>query len=451
MVKVEYMMPEYESLSKEEIIDQQFRKFKLEVQAAWNNSPFYKKKFASVGFEPGDLKSFDEIVEVPKTTKEELIKDIEEHPPYGSRSSCPKNDIVCTIETSGTTGKGKEIHVLGTEELRNVIIAEKYGFFFAGARKGTVFLFGLPVTMAAAGYWWTLALYELQVNCLRIFDATTEDRLKYMTAFGMEMLVSNPSYLKRMEYLLTSIGIDIKQQFASLKSIILSGEPWALEWAKESEEKWGAKFYEQWGCTQRGFAWTCEYGAISENRRGMLHFIPQVALCEVVNRDTGRSVSSGEEGELVVTPFGSGSFPLIRFSTNDKARFLSSEYCSCGRQFDGVECGTISRYDDMMKVKGVNFWPTAVDEIVFKHGEICEYIGEVYMTEESREKVALKIEFAGAVEHKKSILSNIVQELRTKIGLGFEVNEWVGEPLSTTVFQPKTGKVRRWTDKRQSR
>ncbi len=451
MVKVKHMMPEYESKSREQIVDLQFYKFKTEFERAWKASPFYKKKFSEMGLEPGDIKKFDDIVKVPKTTKAELVKDVEEHPPYGSRSSCPPSEIVCTVETSGTTGRGKEVHILGTEEMRNVILAEKYGFFFAGARKGTVFLLGLPVTMASAGYWWTLALYELQVNCLRIFEATTEDRLRYMSQFGMEMLVSNPSYLKRMEYLLTSVGINIRKQFPSLKSIILSGEPWTAEWARESEEKWGAKLYEQWGCTQRGFGWTCEYGAIPGGKRGILHFIPQFALCEVVNRDTGRPVSPGEEGELVVTPFGSGAFPLIRFSTNDKARFLSSDYCPCRRPFDGVECGTISRYDDMMKVKGVNFWPATADEVVFRHDEISEYRGEVYMTEDAREKAVVEIEFRGAVEDKQSILSNLAQELRSKIGIGFEVREWVGEPLSTIVFQMKTGKVKRWTDKRLGR
>lgn len=177
------------------------------------------------------------------------------------------------------------------------------------------------------------------------------------------------------------------------------------------------------------------------------------ALCEVVDRSIGRPVSLGEEGEIVITPFGSGAFPLIRFSTNDRARFFSSEHCPCGRPFDGMECGAISLYDDMMKVKGVNFWSAAIDEVVFRHNEIPEYRGEVNITEDGREEILVEVEFreAGADLDKEPIMTGIAEELRRKIGIGFRVREWVGAPLSTIVYQEKTAKTKRWTDKRLER
>jgi len=450
-MKIRHIMPQYELMSKEEIIEFQFRKFKAELQRAWQDSPFYRRKFSAVGLEPGDIRAFDEIINVPVTTKEEIVKDVEEHPPYGSRSSCPTREIVCIVETSGTSGKGKEIHALGAEELSNAIIAEKYGFLFAGGGKGSVVMLCMPITMASAGYWWTLALHELQANYFRIADLSTEEKLSYMKRFGVEILFASPSYLTRLQHTAAKIGIDIKRDISSLKSIMIATEPWSVEWAREIEERWGAKLYEQWGCTQRGFAWTCEYGALVSGKRGMLHFLPHLGLCEAVNRETGRCVSSGEEAELIVTPFGGGGFPLIRFRTNDRAKFLSSDCCPCGRPFDGLECGTISRYDDMMKVKAVNFWPSAVDEVVFQHKEVSEYRGEVSITEDGREEVVVEVEFHLAAVDKESIMAAIAEKLRDKIGIRFKVKEWVGPPLHTIVYQQQTAKTKRWVDKRWER
>ena len=104
----------------------------------------------------------------------------------------------------------------------------------------------------------------------------------------------------------------------------------------------------------------------------------------------------------------------------------------------------------MMKVKGVNFWPSAVDEVVFRNKEIPEYRGEVSVTEDGREEIMVEVEFreASADLDKESIMTGIAEELRGKIGIGFRVSEWVGAPLSTIVYQVKTAKTRRWTDRR---
>ena len=219
-MKIEHMMPEYEVMSKDEILALQFRRFKTEIEGAWKNSPFYKQKFSKEDLEPGDIKTLDDIVRIPMTTKEELVKDVEKHPPYGSRSSYPANEIVCTVETSGTSGKGKEVHALGAEEMANVILIEKYGFFFAGGRKGSVVVLCMPVTMASAGYWWTLALNALQANYFRIADLSAEQKFNYMRRFGAEILFAGPSYLTRLQHTATKIGINIKKDIPSLKSII---------------------------------------------------------------------------------------------------------------------------------------------------------------------------------------------------------------------------------------
>ena len=105
----------------------------------------------------------------------------------------------------------------------------------------------------------------------------------------------------------------------------------------------------------------------------------------------------------------------------------------------------------MLKVKGVNFWPHAVNEVVFEQKGISEYKGEVDITEDGREEVEVKVEFSEGTPDKESIIARIAKELRTKIGIRFEISEWVGPPLHAIVYQERTAKTKRWTDRRLER
>ena len=439
-------------MPKKQLLDLQFGKFKNELQLAWERNSFYKKKFAEAGIRPDDIRTREDITKVPVTTKEDLIKDIENYPPYGSRLQVQTNEIVLVVETSGTSGRGKEVHPLSSVDLEKVATAECYGFFWAGVRKGTVVTPLLPVTMAAAGVWWLYALSGLQANLFRIGHLDAGEKLNYMKRYGVEVMFAPASYLSRLEYKAQEVGLNIRKELPSLRSILTSSEGRSVDWAVQIEKEWGAKLYEQYGCTQRGIAWTCEYGMLHGDKMGLIHSLPHLCLMEVIDKSSGKPVGTGEEGEIILTPFESRAAPLIRFATNDRAKFMTSEYCLCGRPFDGLQCGSIGRYDDMMKIKGLNVWPDAVDRVVLSWPDVSEYRGELYIDESGSEQAAIHVEFRREIidVEREAIITQIADKMRTQVGIRFIVKEWTDvTPLFSSQYRGDTGKVRRWTDRRK--
>ena len=176
----------------------------------------------------------------------------------------------------------------------------------------------------------------------------------------------------------------------------------------------------------------------------MIHWFSSLAYNEVVDRKTREPVAPGEEGEYVITPFRREGSPLVRFLSADKVKYLPHNACVCGRPFDGMEAGTISRWDDMMKIKGVNIWPSGVDGIIFDSSEVVEYQGRVFIDKRGGEDILITMEFKKDVSSatKGELMPRLSRELQDKVGLKASLIEAV-EPLPKFEF-----KTRRWTDER---
>jgi phenylacetate-CoA ligase len=390
---------------------------------------------------------------VPVTTKEELVRDVEEHPPFGSRLQAPVSEIVNVVETSGTTGKGRESHPQTAADLEAITRAETYGFVWAGVTKGTIVVLTWPVTMTAGSTWWLHTLERLGANILRVGHLAAEDKLSYMKRYGAEAVIATPSYVTRLERAAADTGLDLRSDLR-VKCLIVAGEGRPREWSARIEAAWGAKLYEQWGCTQGAVAWTCEEGMLTGGHAGVLHTLPHLCLTEVVSRETRVPVGSGEEGEIVVTPLHGEAAPLIRFATNDRARFLISACCPCGRPFDGFECGSVSRYDDMIKVKGVNVWASAIARVVATHSAVREHRAQVYLDAAGQETALLEVELAPGIDTEGStaLLAAVAADLAKTVGVRFTVVEWRGPaPLEIEILDRNTGKARRWIDRRGDR
>jgi len=387
--------------------------------------------------------------EVPVTRKPDLLEDIACFPPYGSRLACSRSEIVGIAETSGTSGGGKEIHVLAAPDRDRISIVEAYGFAWAGIQAGSVVMLTLPIGTGAAGAWWLLGLERLGALTIRAGLLSTAEKLDYIRRFDVEVILGTPSYLTRLEAAAADFGQVPAADLPSVRTLIVAGEARSATWARERAERWDAQIFEQWGCTAGGVAWSCESGTGS----GMLHCTAPWTLLEVIDPNTGQHVKNGAFGEIVITQLGVVGAPLLRFATGDRARFLSWEHCGCERPFDGIEAGSVARYDDMVKIKGVNVWPMSVSNLVEQYADIEDYAVRIFADSRGREIAELSLfPSAGAdLDSKDRLLDQLGRQLKATTGVTFTLRvASVVERQRAIVVSETSGKAARWDDQRRA-
>jgi phenylacetate-CoA ligase len=237
-----------------------------------------------------------------------------------------------------------------------------------------------------------------------------------------------------------------------LRTLFIAAEGYPLEWAERIESLWGCRLQEGYGSTQcAGFgASTCADGVIAPGGgRGLMHMFEWETLFEVIDPTSLEPVSSGETGELVVTNLSIEGSPVVRFRTGDAARFISHHDAASGRAWNAIECGTIGRFDDMLKIRGNNVWPSAVDAAVFSFGEVAEYAGRVYTSPDGKTEIEVRIAFTETAAGLESAAhARLLDTIRTTIKE--RTNVWMTLVACARHELPEFNyKARRWKDERQ--
>jgi phenylacetate-CoA ligase len=276
----------------------------------------------------------------------------------------------------------------------------------------------------------------------------TDAKIDYLLKFQPQGLVVTPAYLTRITTGLEERGLEPSVAMTNLKAIFIAAESYTLEWAIRMQERWGCGLSEWYGTMQGGVnaAVSCEAGVVHNGARAGLHLMEHRIFMEILRPGGDEPVKPGEEGEMVKTTLYREAFPVVRFRTGDRVRLMPGP-CDCGRPFAMIEAGTISRFDDMFKVKGQNVWPESVDAVLFADPRIDEYMGTVSVDEKGLERVEVKFELRPTVLLSAADVSELVasleRELKRRTGVNMAVEN---VPLHTVPrFQFK---VRRWTDKR---
>ena len=444
----EHFNPVIEKMSPEEISAFQWNRLKAQIDYVYRTNPFYQKIFKEKGIKPEKIRCFQDYSEmVPVTRKEDILKDLEEHPPYGQRLGVSPERIYQVVLTGGTSGLRQEVHALTVLDVEFAVAGHVWGCYWAGIGKEDVVADTTPVGTTAGGLWVYRSLSEQLVNLFSLGTLDTPQKLEFMKRFKITVLQATPSYLLRFEKVAKEMGMDLRKDF-SIKKILIVAEPYTLQWVEEREENWGAKIFEWYGNTQKAMAFSCKLGVRVNGKAGVLHHLSPFIFYETIDRETGRQVEPGEEGEIVTTHLYSEASPILRFATSDKGLLVSNRDCPCGLPFDGYQVCSICRYDDMLKIKGVNIWPQSVDETVFRYGEVAEYKGTTFIGKDGKEEITVSLEFIKNVQdiRKKEILRSLSDDLREKTGIRMNVEE-VSEPLPE--FKDSMIKARRWKDERR--
>lgn len=443
------------AMSRLELEQLQLRKLNRLLGRVRETSGYYRRKIEVAGLAGREIKTLDAFRETfPYSDKAEFLRDQAVAPPFGERLSVSPSDIALVNLTGGTSGQGQEFYGRTQHDVHMQGYRHALPWFLAGLRSGDVAINCVPAGGMTTGGWGP-------GEGLRIVGATafhvggslsTEAKIDLMLKVGrVNFIYASTNYLHTLTETLLRRGIDPKEAFPQMHALFIAAEGYPAEWAGRVQSIWGCRLSEGYGSTQcAGFgASTCEAGVLTpEGKLGVMRLFEWDTLFEVVNPETLEPAVSGEVGELVVTNLSVEGSPVIRFRTGDAARFVSSEAVGDGRPWHGIECGTIGRFDDMMKIRGNNVWPSAVDAAVFAFPEVAEYAGRLYTSCEGKTeievRVALGTEFAKEdAKVRKVLLSRMRALVKERTNVWMEFVEVDKSQLPEFSY-----KARRWKDER---
>jgi phenylacetate-CoA ligase len=384
-----YWNPKNETLAKSELRALQLHKLQKTVARAWRDSPFHRRLYERAGVRPDAIESLDDLRRLPFMTREEWMRCQAEQPLFGDLITRPRGQAIRYHLTSGTSGR-QPLRVLDSRKDWSWI-AEMwcYGFWGFGVRPSDTVFFAFSYG-SFIGFWGAHYCCEkLGTLVLPSGNMTTEARVKQIIELGATTVCATPTYALRMAQTAQQLGIDIARD-GKVDKVIVSGEPAGSIPATKRliEETWGAKCGDTAGMTEIGTIMIFE----CSNQPGGTHIIEDHFIEEVLDPQTLEPVPYGERGERVVTSFGRGFIPLIRYRTQDLVTRVPHTACPCGRTGDLYEGGILGRVDDMKLVRGTNVYPRAVEAIVREHPEIVEF--QILLTREEsiRDEITVKIE-----------------------------------------------------------
>ncbi len=355
---MQYYQKEIECASRDELLKIQSKKLMKQVRHVWENVPYYRRKMEDAGVKPEDIHGVEDLYKLPFMSKD----DLRDTYPDGLLA-VPKSRVARIHSTSGTTGKRViAFYTKNDLELWRDCIAR--ALTAAGISYNDV----LQVSYGYGLFTGGLGVHDgsEKLGCMTVPMSTgsTERQLQFMEDLGVTALCCTPSYA---EYLGECIEEQGLKDRLKLKAGIFGAEAWSEEMRRDIEAKLGIKAYDIYGLTELsgpGVAFECcEQNGMHINED---HFI-----AEIIDPETGAPLPDGEQGELVFTAIDKEAFPIMRYRTHDIC-VLTRKACSCGRTFVKM-CKPMGRSDDMLIVKGVNVFPSQIEQVLMECGCSSNY------------------------------------------------------------------------------
>jgi phenylacetate-CoA ligase len=387
---------------------------------------------------PDQVRGIDDLQRLPFTTRDAWMDNQAEKPPYGDLVTAGEAAAIRYHTTSGTSGR-TPLRVLDSRlDWKWISECWCYAFHGFGVRPTDRVFFAFSYG-TFIGFWGAHYGTE-KMGCLVLpsGNMNTPQRVQLIDEMNATVVCATPTYALRMAQEGTNLGIDLEA--GSVKRLILSGEPAGSIPATKSmiEEQWGAKAADTAGMTEIGTIMMFE----CDRQPGGTHIIEDHFIEEVIDPETQEPVEYGEQGERVVTSFGRGMIPLIRYRTRDLVLKVPHTQCDCGRTWDVYEGGIRGRVDDMLLVRGTNVYPRAVEAIVREYPAVDEFQIHLYTADGIRDEIEILCELRDGYEEQWSAVARrLRQDLSThNEGLGFHVDRVERETLPR--FELKAKRVK---------
>jgi phenylacetate-CoA ligase len=415
-----YWNPRHETMPREQIEALQVRKLQSLVEWADAKVPWQAKRLRDAGVTSDSIQSLDDVRRIPYLTRDEWMDAQLEDPPFGSILAAPKEAAIRYHMTSGTTGRTPLRVLDGLKDWEWIAEMWCYALWGFGVRPAdTLFVaFGYATFIG----FWGLHYAGEKIGCLTLPGGamTTDVRVKTLADMGATVVASTPTYALRMAQEAKALGIDLAA--GPVERLILSGEPAGSIPATKHliEELWGARAADTAGMTELGTIMIFE----CDRQPGGTHIIEDNYLEEVVDPETDQPVGYGEMGERVVTSFGRGFIPLLRYRTRDLVIRVPASTCSCGRTWDLYDGGIRGRVDDMKLVRGTNVYPRAIEAIVREYPAVDEFQIHLFTAEGIRDEIEVLVEIPDPDADSARVLSDLGHSLAdAHEGLRFGVRQ----------------------------
>lgn len=420
-----------ETASRDEISALQLKRMQATLQRAYDNVPHYRQAFDAKGIKPSDLKQLSDLSKFPFTVK----TDLRDNYPFGL-FAVPRDQVARIHASSGTTGKPTVVGYTKNDiDTWADLVARSIRA--AGGRRGDMVHIAYGYGLFTGGLGAHYGAERAGCTVVPMSGGQTEKQVQLIRDFKPDLIMVTPSYMQVIIEEFARQGIDAAS--SSLKVGIFGAEPWTEAMRRDIEAKAGIDAVDIYGLSEvmgPGVASEC-----IESKDGPViwedHFYP-----EIINPETGELVADGEEGELVFTSLSKEAMPVIRYRTRDLTRLLAPT----SRSFRRIG-KIVGRSDDMMIIRGVNVFPTQVEEIVLAHAQLSG----LYQLHISREGLLDQVEVhcelqGGAVSESErgAIASWVQHRIKTLVGISTRVCVFD----ANTIERTQTGKARRVIDKR---
>ncbi len=352
-----YWQPKYELMAREELEELQLRRLKSMAEKVYKNVPFYHRKFQEAGVTPQDIKSLADISRLPTTRKQ----DLRDNYPFGL-FAVPLEDVVRVHASSGTTGKPTVVGYTAKDiETWSDLMARD--FVMVGVEKKDIFQNAVNYGFFTGGLGVHYGIERMGAMAVPSGVGNTERQLEIMMDFGVTVLHCTPSYALYLSETAKAKGVVDKLK---LRIGCFGAEPWSDESRRELEVALHVKAYDSYGLSEMmgpGVAFECQ-------EQNGLHIWEDHFLIEILDKNE-QPCAPGEPGELVITSLTKEAMPLIRYHTGD-VTYIMEEKCPCGRTSRKLH-RFLGRADDMLIVRGINVFPSQIEDVLVSIPEIGSY------------------------------------------------------------------------------
>jgi phenylacetate-CoA ligase len=406
-ILMKYWQPKYETMKKEELAALQSKRLKKTAASVYENVPFYREKFRQLGIRPEDIRSADDIRKLPMTKK----TDLRDNYPFGL-FAVPKKNIVRIHASSGTSGKATVVGYTRNDlETWSDLMARN--FTMVGLDENDVFQNAVNYGLFTGGLGFHYGIEKIGAMAVPSGTGNTARQLEMMIDFGVTALHCTPSYALYLAE--TAREMDLVDKL-SLKVGCFGAEPWSSNTRKQLENSLNIKAYDSYGLSELmgpGVAFECQ-------EQNGLHLWNDHFLVEVLDEE-GEQVAEGEKGELVLTSLTKEALPLIRYRTGDITRLLENE-CCCGRTTTRIS-RLLGRADDMLIVRGINVFPSQIENIIAKVPEVTEHFQVILdRNQKMLDELTVRVEleenaFTGELKDLAAVKRHVENELKSVLNI----------------------------------